>query len=189
MDVVSFTRMADGTTEDYQFLDRQLTRHMAQMRDELPRFATKLLREQAGFPLGYPIDRLQHSLQTATRALRDRADEETVAAALLHDIGDGVGVFNHSEFSASLLRPFISERNYWVIKHHGLFQGYYYFHHMGRDRNVRDRLRDHPHFQACVDFCENWDQRSFDPDYDTMPLEAFEPMIGRLFQKEPRSYE
>lgn len=189
MNVVSFTRMADGTAEDYEFLDRQLVQHMTQMRAELPRFATKLLRDQAGFPLGYPIDRLQHSLQTATRAFRDRADEETVVAALLHDIGDGIGVFNHSEFSASLLRPFISEKNYWVLKHHGLFQGYYYFHHMGRDRNARDRLRDHPHFNACADFCENWDQCSFDPHYATMPLEAFEPMIGRLFQKEPRNYE
>lgn len=189
MDVVSFTRMADGTAEEYEFLDRQLAPHMASMRAELPRFVTQLLRDQAGLSLGYRIDRFQHSLQTATRAVRDDADEETIVVALLHDIGDGVGVFNHSEFAASLLRPFISSRNHWVLKQHGLFQGYYYFHHLGRDRNARDRLRDHPHYQACVDFCENWDQRSFDPHYDTMPLEYFEPMIGRLFAREPHTHE
>lgn len=189
MDVVSFTRMADGTAEEYEFLDQQIIPHMARMRSELPRFVTRLLRDQVGLTLGYRIDRFQHSLQTATRALRDGADEETVVVALLHDIGDGVGVFNHSEFTASLLRPFVSERNHWVLKHHGLLQGYYYFHHLGRDRHARERLRDHPHFQACADFCENWDQRSFDPQYDTMPLETFAPMIDRLFKKEPRTYE
>jgi predicted HD phosphohydrolase len=189
MDVISFTRMADGTAEEYRFLDRQLAPHIARMRSELPRFALKLLREQSGLTLGYRIDRFQHSLQTATRAFRDGVDEETVVTALLHDIGDGVGIFNHSEFCAALLRPFVSERNYWVLKHHGLFQGYYYYHHMGRDRNARDRLQDHPHFKACVDFCENWDQISFDPDYDTMPLQAFEPMVERLFEKEPRSHD
>lgn len=188
MDVVNFVHMADGTAEEYHFLDQQLAPHLARMKAELPRYVTSLLNDQKGATFGYKVDRYQHALQTATRAFRDSADEETVVAALLHDIGDGVGVFNHSEFTAALLRPFLSDRNYWVLKHHGLFQGYYYFHHMGGNRDARDRHRDHPHFQACVDFCEYWDQRSFDPAYDTMPFEAFEPMIGRFFEK-PRTFE
>jgi predicted HD phosphohydrolase len=187
MDVVSFTRMADGTKEEYALLDRELAPYAAQVKAEFPNYMTKLLHEQIGNALGYKIDRYQHSLQTATRAFRDGADEETVVVALLHDAGDGMGVFNHSEFIAALLRPFISERNHWVLKHHGLFQGYYYFHHTGGDRYARDRFRGHPHYQACVDFCENWDQCSFDPKYENMPLEAFQPMMGRLFEKNPNN--
>jgi predicted HD phosphohydrolase len=143
----------------------------------------QMIRDQAGSFLGYRVDRMTHSLQTATRAQRDGADEETVLAALVHDIGDGLGLHNHSEFAAALLRPFLSERNAWVIEHHGLFQGYYFMHHFGQDRNARDRYRGHPHFDACVDFCERWDQRSFDPGYDTLPLAAFEPAVRRLFMK------
>jgi predicted HD phosphohydrolase len=185
MDVVSFTRMADGTAEEYAFLDQQLAPYAEQVRSEFPKYMAKLLHEQAGMTLGYRIDRYQHSLQTATRAFRDGADEETVVTALLHDVGDGIGLFNHSEFVAALLRPFVSERNHWIVRHHGLFQGYYYFHFNGGDRNARDRFGGNPHFQACVDFCENWDQCSFDPNYDTMPFEAFQPMIGRLFDRIP----
>ena len=145
----------------------------------------KLLGEQRGNALGYRVDRLQHSLQTGTRAFRDHADEETIAVALLHDVGDGIGLFNHAEVAAALLKPFVSEKNAWIVKHHGIFQTYYYAHHVGHDRNLRERYRGHLHFQACADFCERWDQRSFDPDYDTMPLEAFEPMVNRLFAKAP----
>lgn len=95
---------------------------------------------------------------------------------------------NHSEFAAALLRPFLSEANAWIVEHHGLFQGYYYMHHLGLDRNERDRYRGHPHFQACVDFCDRWDQRSFDPQFETMPLAAFEPLVHRLFDISPIVY-
>lgn len=188
MATVSFTSMDQGTAEEYALLDRELAPYAEQRRRELPGAVLQMLEDQKGNALGYRIDRHQHSLQTATRAFRDGADEEAVVVALLHDIGDGLGVFNHSEFVAALLRPFVSERSYWVLKHHGLFQGYYYFHHMGMDRNARDRYRDHPHFQACVDFCARWDQCSFDPSYDTMPVSAFEPMVHRLFEKQPSLY-
>jgi predicted HD phosphohydrolase len=154
----------------------------------LPVAVLDMLREQRGTTLGYQIDRLDHSLQTATRAFRDNADEETVVMALLHDIGDGIGLFNHSEFATSLLRPFVSERNAWIVQHHGIFQGYYYFAYAGRDPNERERFRGHMHFEPCLDFCDRWDQVSFDPDYDTMPLEAFAPMVHRLFARTPRTF-
>jgi hypothetical protein len=96
---------------------------------------------------------------------------------------------NHSQVAAAILRPFISEKNYWIVAHHGLFQGYYYYHHIGKDRDGRERLRGHPHYQACVDFCERWDQSSFDPDYDTLTFEFFEPMVRRLFAGEPRGFD
>jgi predicted HD phosphohydrolase len=181
---VSFTRMDQGTREDYELLGRRYRDHQAGLADML----LGLLEQMAGDTLGYQIDRFQHSLQCATRARRDGADEETVVCALLHDIGDVLAPENHSQVAAAILRPYVSDRNHWVIQHHGLFQGHYYFQHVGRDPDARNAFRDHPHYQACVEFCERWDQTSFDPDYDTLPLEFFEPMIRRLFAKPPRGF-
>ncbi len=132
----------------------------------------------------YPINRYQHSLQSATRAYRDGADEETIVAALLHDIGDISAPFNHSEVAAAILKPYVSEKTYWIIRHHGVFQGYYYNHHLGGDRNAREKYRNSPYYDACVYFCHHYDQCAFDPDYDTLELEFFEPMLRRVFASE-----
>ena len=182
METVNFTRMEDGTKEEYAFLEPLY----AQCRNAVPDMLLGLLKKMQGDRLGYQIDRYEHSLQAATRAERDGTDEETVACTLLHDIGDVLAPDNHSQVAAAILRPYISERNFWIVKHHGLFQGYYYFHHMNKDRNIRDSFKDHPHYQACVDFCSQWDQYSFDPDYDTLPLEHFEPMVRNVLNK-PRN--
>jgi len=182
MDQVSFTQMKNGTREEYQFLGPLFNEHR---RNTLADEILAMLKRMQGPKLGYQIDRYQHSLQSATRALRDGADEETIVCALLHDIGDTVAPDNHSQLAAAILRPYVSEKNHWIIQHHGVFQGYYYFHHTGGDQNARDQFRDHPHYQACADFCENWDQNCFDPDYDTLPLETFEPMVRELFAKTP----
>lgn len=137
----------------------------------------------AGHDLGYPIDRYVHSLQTATRALRDGADDEMVVCALLHDIGDTLGTFNHPEIGAAMLRPFVSEQVHWIANMHGVFQGYYFFHYIGGDRDMREAYRGHPHFEACAEFCEKYDQTAFDPTYDSAPLSFFEPMVGRVFAR------
>ena len=179
METVSFTKMEDGTKEEYAFLEPLYI----QCLDGIPEMLLGLLKRMQGDSLGYQIDRYQHSLQTATRAERDGSDEETIVCALLHDIGDILAPDNHSQVAAAILQPYISERNYWVLKHHGLFQGYYYFHHINKDRNIRDNFKDHQFYQACVDFCSQWDQCSFDPDYDTLPLEHFEPMVGRVISE------
>lgn len=181
---VAFTRMDQGTREEYEMLE-QLFRPLY---DRLPDTVLGCLKQLGGDKMGYKVDRLQHSLQTATRAFRDHADEETVVVALLHDIGDNLAPENHGELAASVLRPYISEANYWLAKHHPVFQGYYYYHHVGRDQNERERFRGHPEFERTAHFCERWDQVSFDPGYDTMPLSAFEPMVRRLFAKKPFSY-
>ena len=186
METVSFTRMDQGTKEDYALTGRLMREHNeAHLADNLLETLTKM----SGPTLGYKIDRYQHSLQSATRAERDGADEETIVCALLHDIGDIIAPENHSQVAAAILRPYVREENYWVILHHGLFQGYYYYHHVGLDPNGRDRFKDNPHYGACVNFCENWDQVSFDPDYDTLPLEHFEPMVRRLFSKSPNVFD
>ena len=189
MATVSFTRMDEMKPEDRTIIEPEFAAYRRKTQNGLADCILRMLAEQNGSSLGYAIDRLQHSLQTASRAVRDGVDDEMIAVALLHDIGDGLAMFNHSEFAAALLRPFVSERNAWIVQHHGLFQGYHYFHYLGRDRNEREKLRGHPHFDACLDFCERWDQVSFDPAYDTIPLEYFVPIVHRLFEKEPRGFD
>ena len=186
MDSVSFTRMDQGTAEEYALVERLYHEHK---RETLVEHLLGLLKQMQGPTLGYKVDRYQHSLQSATRAQRDGADEEMVVAALLHDIGDVIAPENHSELAASVLKPYVSEETHWVVKHHGLFQGYYFWHLIGGDRDARERYRGHPHFEACADFCERWDQISFDPAYDTMPLEAFEPMVRRVFARQPNRFD
>ena len=173
----SFTAMTDGTQEDWQIIASQFLPFAAsggkRILDHL-----RLLDGDFG---GFPVDRLEHSLQTATRAHRDGRDEEYVVCALLHDIGDTLGAYNHPDIAAAILKPFVSEANHWMVQQHGAFQGYYYFHFVGMDRNIRDQFEGHPHYQHTAEFCHKYDQAAFDPDYDTMPLEAFEPMVMKLF--------
>ena len=129
---------------------------------------------------GFAVSRLEHSLQTATRAHRAGRDEEYVVCALMHDIGDLMGPSNHAEVGAMIMKPYISEANHWMMDKHGIFQGYYFFHHLGLDRDMREQYRGHPHFEYCAQFCHLYDQNSFEPGYDSMPLEAFEPMLRRV---------
>ena len=173
---VGFTSMADGTAADYALLE-------AYERAELAGFPDRVLGWLRGMDdhTGYRVTRLGHSLQAATRAHRAGEDEETVVCALVHDVGDVLAPANHSEVAAAVVQPYVSERNYWIMKHHGVFQGVYWFHHVGGDPDARDRYADHPWYQACVDFCADYDQNSFDPDYPTEPLGFFEPMVRRVF--------
>jgi predicted HD phosphohydrolase len=178
---VEFTAMAEATEADHALL-QPLEQAFV---DDLPdRLLVSFDRLASSF-LGYQIDRRQHSLQSATRALRDGRDEEYVVTALLHDLGDELAPLCHGEMIAAVLRPYVREELCWIAKHHGLFQTYYYAHLRGGDRHGRDRLRDHQWFDACVDFCHHYDQNCFDPAYDTLPLEAFEPIVRRIFA-EPR---
>ncbi len=177
--IVSFRRMEDGTREDYELLDRS-ERDYAR---GLPDTILASLRKLDHSLFGYPVSRLGHSLQAATRALRDGADDDLVVAALIHDIGDELAPYNHAEMAASIIRPYVRPEVTWIVEQHGLFQNYYYVHHLGGNRNARDKFRDHPWYQACKDFCANWDQCSFDPDYESEPLEAFEPLLRSVFTR------
>ena len=184
MPEVSFSQMIDGTPADYEMLAELEQDHVSTLPDRI----LKSLEGLADGLVGYKIDRLQHSLQSATRAEADGASLDWIVAALVHDIGDELAPMNHSEFAASLLRPYVSEEITWVIEKHGLFQSYYYAHHLGMDRNGRDRYRNHPYYDACVRFCERWDQSSFDPDYPTKPLDYFAPMVHEVFSR-PVSFD
>jgi len=180
MKTVSFTQMKDGTKEDYELLSELEKPHMAATAERLLR---ELAKQEGETISGYKVTRLEHALQSATRAYREGADIDWIVSALLHDIGDGLAPQNHDKFAAEVIRPFVREECTWVVANHGLFQTYYFGHHYGWDRNERDRLKDHPSYQACVDFCERWDQASFDPDYDSEPLEFFAPMVREVFAR------
>ena len=179
METVSFTRMADGTREDYELLERKGRAYVAGLPDRL----LDVLRSMEHAFEGYKVSSLDHVLQTATRAERDGADEEMVVAALLHDIGDVYAPHNHADFAAAILCPYVRDEIHWIVQHHHIFQIHYYGHHLGLDRDMRDRYRSSPHFDACVRFCERWDQVSFDPAYDSYPLAHFEPALRRVLTR------
>ena len=179
--IVSFRQMQDGTKEDYELLDEAEKAYALGLADRVLESLAKLDHSLEG----YPVSRLGHSLQAATRALRDSADEEMVVAALIHDIGDELAPYNHAEVAAAILRPYVRAEVTWIVNHHGLFQNYYYVHHFGGDRNARERLREHPWYEACVNFCAAWDQSSFDPDYRSESLGTFEPLVRRIFARTP----
>jgi predicted HD phosphohydrolase len=177
MESVSFTRMEDSTKEEYEFLDTLEKEYCAGLPDRILQALHQLEHSLSG----YQITRLDHVLQGATRAYRANESDEMILAVLLHDIGDELAPHSHSEMAAAILRPFVSEKIYWIVKQHGLFQMYYYAHFFGGDRNARDKFKDHEWYQDAVDFCANYDQNCFDPDYESEELEFFEPLLRKHF--------
>ena len=178
-----FTDMQQSTVEDWQIIGEEFR----QFSRGLPDRVLAHLRLLDGDYGGFTVDRLTHSLQTATRALRDNRDEEYVVCALLHDIGDTLGSFNHPDIAAAILKPFVSAENFSIIEKHGIFQGYYFFHHLGMDRNLRDQFAGQALYDQTLEFCEKYDAPSFDPSYDTLPLAHFEPMLRRVMRSPRQS--
>ena len=183
---VEFTRMSDGTAEDFAHIIDQANAHLhGHLVDNL--LAT--LQTLAGPTLGYRVDRLEHSLQTASRAHRDGARVDMVVGALFHDIGDVLAPANHSELAAAIIEPYVDAETTWVVRHHGVFQGYHYWDKLGLDKNSRDRYRESPYFESAAHFCAAWDQVAFDPGYDTLPLSFFEPMVREVFARPASGFE
>jgi predicted HD phosphohydrolase len=178
-----FHAMADGTAEDWQAIATAQAPYVAALADRV----LDHLRILDGDYGGFAVDRLTHSLQTATRAYRANRDDEYVFCALLHDIGDTLGSFNHADIAAAVVKPFVSDANHWMVEKHAVFQGYYYFHLLGLDRDAREKYRGHEYFDRCAEFCADFDQSSFDPAYDTLPLEHFEPLVRTLMASPRRT--
>lgn len=174
--------MKESSREDWERISAEFPAFARALPDRVIAHL-KLLEGDYG---GFPVDRYTHSLQTATRALRDGRDEEYVVVALLHDIGDTLGAFNHPDIAAAILKPFVSEANLWMVQNHGIFQGHYFFHHLGMDRDMRERFREHPHYGRAAEFCELYDAPAFDPRAETLPVSEFEPMLRRLMAR-PRT--
>ncbi|MDQ1193848.1 putative HD phosphohydrolase [Brevundimonas vesicularis] len=179
----TFNAMENAKLEDWQII---AAAH-GPYQDDLANRVLSHLRLLEGDHGGFPIDRFQHSLQTATRAYGDGRDEDYVVCALLHDIGDTLASANHPDLAAAILKPYVSEDLHWMVTNHGIFQGYYFFEHLGLDRNMREAFRGHPNFEMTAEFCALYDQAAFDPHYDTLPLTVFEPMVQRVFSNVKRS--
>ena len=181
MEPVTWTEMQYGTKEDYLALGPEFDMHAkAGLVDNL----CNLLGLLKGPTLGYQCDRYSHSLQSGTRALRNGESTDMVIAALLHDVADSFAPEHHSAAAATILAPYIDEETHWVVKHHGLFQGYYYFHHWDGDRDAREIFKASPYYDRCVDFCASYDQNCFDPSYDVMQLDEFRPLMDEVFSRE-----
>ena len=183
MEKVKFKQMKDGTKEEYLLLEKYEKKFIEGTADRLINFMSNLSNTLDG----YQITRLEHSLQTATRALNDKADDEMIVAALLHDIGDELAPLNHSEYAAAVLKPYVSEKTHWIVEKHGVFQLYYYAHHLGHDKNEREKYKGHKYYEDTIKFCENWDQKSFDPNFKSLNLKDFEPYIKKIFSRTPYS--
>jgi predicted HD phosphohydrolase len=183
MDQVKFTKMEDGDEEDYAFLNHHEVEYTKGTADRLLKALVNLDESLSG----YQITRLGHSVQSATRAWRDGADIDWVVSALLHDIGDIFAPYNHDEYAATILKPFVREQCRWVVEKHGDFQMVYYGHLVGGNQNKRDKFKEHVFFKDCAEFCERWDQTSFDPSYSDLPLEFFRPMVEEVFSRDPYS--
>jgi len=182
-DRATFTRMDASTADDWRKIGAEFAPFAKRLPDRLIAHLTLLEGDYGGFP----VDRYAHSLQTATRALQDGRDDEYVACALLHDVGDTLGTFNHFDIAAAILKPFVSAENLWMVQHHGIFQGYYFFHHIGLDRNLRDQFEGHAHYERTREFCELYDNPAFDPHGTTLPIGEFEPILRRVFAQPKNS--
>ena len=169
----TFRTFEESTAEDWAIIAPQLAITQGMVADRVIGLMNDLRQDHGGFP----IDRLEHSLQTATRAERDGRDNEYLLCALLHDLGDTLSPYNHPAIAASILKPFVSEANHFMVLNHGEFQGYYFWHYLGMDKNARDQFADSPHFDYTEEFCAKYDQAAFDPDYSSNPLEHYEPLI------------
>ena len=183
MKKVSFTEMKHGTKEDYALLDKHEKEYERKTADRILNYLSKLDNTLEG----YKVSRLEHSLQSATRAFKNGESEEMVVATLLHDIGDELAPMNHSEYAAAILKPYVSKKTHWIIEKHGEFQMFYYAHHIGGDKNKRDKYKNHKYYQDTIDFCEKYDQNSFDPNYKSLPLDFFKPIVKKIFSRKPYS--
>lgn len=177
---VSFRRLEDSTASDWELL----TQAFVPFLDDLPNRIITQMRELAHDHGGFAVNRLEHCLQTATRAYNDGRDEEYVVCALLHDIGDILAPAAHADLAATILKPYVSPENHWMVEKHGIFQGYYFFHHIGLDRNMRDQFQDHQWFERTAEFCEKYDQPSFDPEFESMSLDDFVPMVRQILSSD-----
>jgi predicted HD phosphohydrolase len=178
-----FHAMDEGTQEDWAIIGASALEMYASLPDRVLTHL-KLLDGDFG---GFAVDRLTHSLQTATRAERAGRDDEYVLCALLHDIGDTLASYNHADLAAAVLKPFISDANHWMVEKHAIFQGYYFFHFLGLNRDLRDQFKGHEFYDRTAEFCADYDQPAFDPAYDTHPLEHYEPLVRQLLSAPKRS--
>lgn len=173
----SFTSMDVSTREEWLRIGMETGRNQSRVADNV----LNLLRSLEAIEDGFVTNQLVHSLQTATLAERAGATEEVIVASLCHDIGKAISVPNHPAIGASILKPYVSDDVHFMIIAHQDFQGRHYYHHFGGDRDARNKYEGHPAFALAEQFADEWDQKAFDPNGETFPLDHFEPMVRRVF--------
>ncbi len=183
MTTVQFDNLKDGTASDFQLMAKEY-RSLCSA-EELTNRSLSMLSSQRNFFGGAKVDLYEHGVQTATRAYNNGENEEAVVSCLLHDIGEMLSPSNHGEIPAAILKPYISQKWHWILANHEVFQGYYYYHHVGGDRNIREIYKDHPFYQDMVNFCEFYDAPSFDPNFKSMDINFFRPMVLKIFSRKP----
>lgn len=178
---MAFKRMDQlrADSEDVAVIGKALVERQAAM----PGVIKSLLRQLEEQVDGFPVDQLVHALQTATRAEHGGANEEMIVAALCHDIGKAISDANHGAISAEILKPYVSPDTYEIVRTHQDFQGRYIYSFIGKDPDARLQYADQPWYDLACKFSDAWDQTSFDPDYRSLPLDHFEPMIDRVFAR------
>jgi predicted HD phosphohydrolase len=181
MDTVKFRCLSEGDREDFEFLEECDTAYASNVGERLIQTLASLENAMSGFQ----ITRLEHCLQSTTRAWFDGADIDWIVSTLLHDIGDIHAPYDHDEYAALILRPFVREQCTWTVKNHGDFQKFYFAAQLDEDPHVRDQYQDEPYFDDCVQFCELWDQKSFDPAYTSLSIDFFSPFVMEVFNRKP----
>lgn len=182
-ELAKFHQMTEGTAEDYAIVAAANGEHVKALPERIVAHLMLLDGDHGGFA----VDRLEHCLQTATRAVQGGENEEYIVAALLHDMGDVLCPTNHADMAATILKPFVDEDIHWMVEKHAIFQGYYFFDYLGLDKNMRDQFKGHPCFEKTAQFCHLYDQNSFDPSFKSMKLEDFRPMLDRVFARPKNS--
>lgn len=175
-----FRTLAECNSEDWAIVTGHFVPYVAALPERIVDHLRLLEADHGGFP----VTRLEHCLQTATRAFRAGMGEDYIVCALLHDIGDTLAPANHAEMAATILKPYVDDALHWMVANHGVFQLYYHGAHAGLDPNAREQFRGHPQFELTAEFCERFDQTSFDRNFTSMPLDAFVPMIARTLSIE-----
>jgi len=172
----SFRRMDESTAEQWAHISERTMTNQGRVADRF----LMLLESLSSISDGFITDQLTHCLQTATMAERAGADDEVIFGSLCHDIGKAISVPNHGAISAEMIKPYVRDDVYQSIKNHQDFQGKHYYHHFDVPTSLRDRFAGESWFALCEEFTDDWDQQAFDPDYDTLPLSHFEPLIREL---------
>jgi predicted HD phosphohydrolase len=175
--VASFTRMDESTAEEWAEIGSEIFKNQPRVAEQV----LTMLRQLEGITDGFGTNQLVHCLQTATYAEKAGADQEMVVASLCHDVGKVISTFNHPAIAAEILRPYVRDEVYNVIRVHQDFQGRHYYEHFGQDPNAREQYAGEPWFELAARFADEWDQVAFDPDGETLPLEHFEPMVRDVF--------
>ena len=178
-----FTDMKQGTAADWAHIAAEHGKHQT---SAAPKQIMESLARLDAIEVGFAATQLGHSLMAGTLARRSGASDEEVVAALCHDLGKLFSIPNHGPIAAEMLKPYVREDIYHAVYWHQEFQGRYYFEHLGKDPEGRERFKGESWYGFAEKLVDEWDAPAFDPDFEVDSLESFEPEVTRVFTR-PRA--